>query len=1107
MRRWICALLAALLVVSCAPAARAAGQPCWQALVQIETQARQTLLTQDADTLAAAYSLQTDRMIRAVQSAPDYVPGSLERHGDFFFWDTTDGRANGYSPFLRAQLCTASSGVAAAALPELPASDGDNHPDNRDVGVFIPYSGSYYFYPEKCIREGQALADSTGGSLRVCTAETTNVDTLAQMLTDCGTVLINSHGVTDYEMGTDHVSKANTSYICLPTDQGFTARDQQPVKGPYGTYRHAFYSGTSDDFDEVYYCVDGTCIANHMQGTAPHSMVWLGFCLGMATEGMYAPLQAKGVEAMIGFSDPVVSDTDHNYRAALCESLLRDETMGQAAEYMKEKVGCPDPYQPKDRPAYPIAVSSQDPYPGRDHLTDGQQVQSTWKLYPAHPIQVTVEPAGAGEAEVVRTQVEVTPHRGYTFDRFEITAGDATALRTGNHLDFSLSGPCAVTVYLTPRTPAAVEFHAGPGQSAARIEEYVGDTVLLPEPQGSLDADAYVYHFLGWTTQALDPDTQDRPALLLPGAKLNLTAEQTDLYAVYGYFAPEDGQSLGQFRRVTQAPESWAGDYVLTYQSAKALRADRYVTGQSILSPQAVASCASAGYFVDGDWLNEVPDEIVYTFLPQTESTGLLKMKTSDNYLAVPTANAMLSTVTDPAAVGTGWRMSWTEDGVRVTNSRFTSRILQYSPTSSGFCTLTTLRGPLTLYLRVPGRHLYTTSPVRQQAAHEHQWGAPVYAWAEDNSEVTALRVCTLDDTHIQTETAAVTVQTTPPACAAPGAQLLTAAFDNPAFATQQKTLPLEALGHAWSDWILAAAPSCTGAGEQTRTCQRCGETESQPLGPLSHAWAAPVYTWAEDDSEVTALRVCTRDAAHTETETVRPAAQVVKPATPQAEGELQYTATFANPAFAPQTKTVPIPRSDAPSPTGPDLPCTGAETCPGLAQFADMPARGTWAHDAIDWAVVEGITNGMGANQFAPQRTITRAQAVTFLWRAAGRPEPHTAETAFADVQPGSYYYKPVLWAVEQGITNGKSAAVFDPEGVCTRGQIVTFLHRFAGRPEPHTAETAFADVRPGSYYYKPILWAVEQGITNGVGPTAFAPEDACTRAQVVTFLYRGVR
>ena len=160
--------------------------------------------------------------------------------------------------------------------------------------------------------------------------------------------------------------------------------------------------------------------------------------------------------------------------------------------------------------------------------------------------------------------------------------------------------------------------------------------------------------------------------------------------------------------------------------------------------------------------------------------------------------------------------------------------------------------------------------------------------------------------------------------------------------------------------------------------------------------------------------------------------------------------------------------------------------------------------YESVLWAVEEGITSGMTADTFGPFAVCNRAQVVTFLWRYAGSPEPTTAVNPFGDVPAGSFYESAVLWAVEQGITNGISAAEFGPNAACNRAQVVTFLWRLMGRPEPGLTEHSFTDVEAGSFYETPVLWALENGITTGATADTFNPSGQCQRAQVVTFLYR---
>ena len=170
---------------------------------------------------------------------------------------------------------------------------------------------------------------------------------------------------------------------------------------------------------------------------------------------------------------------------------------------------------------------------------------------------------------------------------------------------------------------------------------------------------------------------------------------------------------------------------------------------------------------------------------------------------------------------------------------------------------------------------------------------------------------------------------------------------------------------------------------------------------------------------------------------------------------------------------------------------------------FTDVPA-GSFYEEPVLWALENDITTGLSPTSFAPDDQCIRAQVVTFLWRAEGTPAPNSAVNPYSDVPPGSYFYNPVLWAVENKITTGLSAAHFGSNEVCTRGQVVTFLWRAAGCPEPGSTDDPFADVSPTDYYYKPVLWALESGITTGLSPNHFGAAAPCNRAQVVTFLYR---
>lgn len=255
---------------------------------------------------------------------------------------------------------------------------------------------------------------------------------------------------------------------------------------------------------------------------------------------------------------------------------------------------------------------------------------------------------------------------------------------------------------------------------------------------------------------------------------------------------------------------------------------------------------------------------------------------------------------------------------------------------------------------------------------------------------------------------------------------------------------------HAWHSYDKGAvtqAPGCEEAGVKTFVCTVCGETREEAVPALGHAWTlAETLSELEttEDRHGTARFRCSRCGANK----------------------------------------------------------TGSRCAAQI--FTDMPGKSNWAHDPIDWAYFNGVTAGKTASEFAPKATVTRAEVVSFLWSCAGKPEPKSSRSPFRDVKESSYYFKPVLWAVENGITAGKTPTSFRPKDTCTRAEVVSFLWTGSGRPKHSVAVNPFRDVKKSAYYYDPVLWALENGVTAGKTPTSFKPKDTCTRAEMVAFLYK---
>lgn len=169
---------------------------------------------------------------------------------------------------------------------------------------------------------------------------------------------------------------------------------------------------------------------------------------------------------------------------------------------------------------------------------------------------------------------------------------------------------------------------------------------------------------------------------------------------------------------------------------------------------------------------------------------------------------------------------------------------------------------------------------------------------------------------------------------------------------------------------------------------------------------------------------------------------------------------------------------------------------------FRDVDSSSMYFYDPVYWAADNAITVGTGKGKFSPEETCSRAQIVTFLWRMMGEPEVDY-DVLFTDVAEDRYFYKAVAWAASTGVTTGTSPTTFSPDESCTRAQIVTFLWRAMGKPEPE-ADAQFEDVTADRYFYKAVSWAAQNNVTKGTSATRFSPDNKCTRAQAVTFLYR---
>ena len=286
---------------------------------------------------------------------------------------------------------------------------------------------------------------------------------------------------------------------------------------------------------------------------------------------------------------------------------------------------------------------------------------------------------------------------------------------------------------------------------------------------------------------------------------------------------------------------------------------------------------------------------------------------------------------------------------------------------------------------------------------------------------------------------------------------------------------------------------NCTAAGlSEGSRCDLCGEDIVQQtiIAPVGHV---------DEDSDYR-CDVCQTNLCTIHIPEVVPA----KPATCTQAGKTEGSrCSRCGRTLTLQSSIPALPHEYV------DGVCTvcGAEepvVLPTENPFTDV-AEDAYYYNAVLWAVDKPITTGITDTTFCPDAICNRAQAVTFLYRAAGEPAVADAENPFSDVAEDAYYYNAVLWAVANGITTGTSDTTFSPDSSCSRSQIVTFLYRAADKPAAE-AENPFSDVAEDAYYYNAVLWAVANGITTGTSDTAFSPDSNCTRSQIVTFLYRAM-
>lgn len=469
-----------------------------------------------------------------VVEQPLYVEGSLRWNGDSHFtFETSAGVTCGYSAPLRARCRP----VAGAEPAQTGSYSVRGTAGGTSVSLIEPYYGLDVSFTMQYQREAEALAGVLGGTCTVYRGNSATVDAVADALEESGVVFFDSHGDTDYANGDDCTTGATTSYLLLQTGSGLTTADYALDGRTY----HALYMGRSGRMN--FYAVDGACIANHMEKKAPDSLLWSATCLGMATDGIAAPLRERGVAVAYGYSQAVTFDYDYLWENVFFRELKKGQTVSAAAATMKREVGawdcCEDyPSLPAALRAYcafPIFVSQQDAYPGKGRVDGLQTVRSDWQLPLHRAFRVTARSSDAalGRVEALGCQVTAFPADNAVVAGYTLAPENAALVeQTGNVFTLrEVTADCCLTVHFAAKTPAVIRYHVPEGCQKAADFGYVGEELLLSAPLGEPTARPGTYRYAGWTDAPVD-DAVNPPQLY---ACYTPTQPETTLYAVYRF--------------------------------------------------------------------------------------------------------------------------------------------------------------------------------------------------------------------------------------------------------------------------------------------------------------------------------------------------------------------------------------------------------------------------------------------------------------------------------------------------------------------------------------------------------------------------------------------